>query len=217
MTIARLTQPPGASTACAALVEASRGAYYFRTRAAAVAALGRFGARAAAALATALRDTSAQVRRAAIAALGEVGGGARAAELARATWHGDSSYEVRAAALTALVRADTTARDSAVVWGLETPSYQDVIQEATYRIIAQTGDTAAIPRVEARIATDRLAAHVLAALAARGSARALDVLAAHLNDDRAAARRWVVEAFQFTLPRQLRSEEHTSELQSPMY
>ncbi len=201
--IERLAQRPGDSTAFAALVDAASGADYFRTRAAAVTALGRFGARAAAALATALRDTSAQVRRAAIAALGEVGGGARAAELARATWHGDSSYEVRAAALTALVRADTTARDSAVVWGLETPSYQDVIQEATYRIIAQTGDTAAIPRVEARIATDRLAAHVLAALAARGSARALDVLAAHLNDDRAAARRWVVEAFQFTLPRQL--------------
>jgi len=44
---------------------------------------------------------------------------------------------------------------------------------------------------------------VLAALAARGSAHALDVLAVHLNDDRRAVRRWVVEAFQFTLPRQL--------------
>jgi len=62
---------------------------------------------------------------------------------------------VRAAALTALVRADSTARDSAVAWGLATPSYQDVIQEAAYRIIAQTRDTAAIPRVEERLATDR--------------------------------------------------------------
>src|SRR5213596_3511637 len=201
--IDQLGQRPADVAAVAALAEAATGADYFRTRAGAVEALGAVpAANTAAPLAAALRDTSAQVRRAGVAALGQLGG-ARAAELARATFQTDPSYEVRAAALTALVRADSTARDSAVVWGLETPSYQDVIQEATYRIIAQTGDTAAIPRVEARIATDRLAAHVLAALAARGSARALDVLAAHLNDDRAAARRWVVEAFQFTLPRQL--------------
>src|SRR2546427_57715 len=54
-----------------------------------------------------------------------------------------------------------------------------------------------------RLAPARLAAHVLAALAARGTVHALDVLAAHLNDNRPVVRRWVVEAFQFTLPRQL--------------
>src|SRR3989454_5018600 len=124
-------------------------------------------------------------------------------ELASATFHNDASYEVRAAALTALVRADSTARDSAIAWGLATPSYQDVIQEAAYRIVAQTGDTAAIPRIETLLAADHFAAHVLAALAARGSVQALDLLVAHLNDDRRAVRRWVVEAFQFTLPRQL--------------
>src|SRR2546427_1059 len=64
-------------------------------------------------------------------------------------------------------------------------------------------NTAATPRVEERLATDRLAAHVLAALAARGSGHALDLLAAHLSDNRPVVRRWVVEAFQFTLPRQL--------------
>src|SRR5205814_886009 len=79
-----------------------------------------------------------------VAALGQLGG-ARAAELARATFLNDPSYAVRAAALTALVRADSTARDSAIAWGLATSSYQDVIQEAAYRIIAQTGDTGAIP------------------------------------------------------------------------
>src|SRR5213595_1055687 len=201
--IEQLAHRPADAAAVAALAEAATRADYFRTRAGAVEALaGLPAASAAAALEAALRDTAAQVRRAGMTALGQLGG-ARTAELARATFHTDPSYEVRAAALTALVRADSTARDSAIAWGLATPSYQDVIQEAAYRIIAQTGDTAAIPRVEARIATDRLAAHVLAALAARGSARALDVLAAHLNDDRAAARRWVVEAFQFTLPRQL--------------
>ena len=197
------SQRPADAAAVAALAEAATGADYFRTRAGAIEALGELPAASTAApLEAALRDTSAQVRRAAIAALGQRGG-ARPAELARATFQTDPSYEVRAAALTALVHADSTARDSAVAWGLATPSYQDVIQEAAYRIIAQTRDTAAIPRVEERLATDRLAAHVLAALAARGSGHALDLLAAHLNDNRPVVRRWVVEAFQFTLPRQV--------------
>src|SRR5437867_2885856 len=201
--IDQLGQRPADAAAVAALAEAATGADYFRTRAGAVEALGELPAGSTAApLAAALHDTSAQVRRAGVAALGQLGG-ARAAELARATFQTDPSYEVRAAALTALVRADSTARDSAVAWGLATPSYQDVIQEAAYRIVAQTRDTAAIPRVEERLATDRLAAHVLAALAARGSVHALEVLTAHLNDERRAVRRWVVEAFQFTLPRQL--------------
>ncbi len=201
--IEQLAHRPGDAAAVAALAEAATAADYFRTRAAAVEALGELPAASAAApLAAALRDTSAQVRRAAVAALGQLGG-ARAADLARTTFHDDPSYQVRAAALTALVRADSTASDSAIAWGLATPSYQDVVQEAAYRLIAQTGDTGAIPRVESLLATDHFAAHVLAALAARGSAHALDVLAVHLNDDRRAVRRWVVEAFQFTLPRQL--------------
>ena len=201
--IEQLAQRPTDAAAVAALAEAATGADYFRTRAGAVEALGGLPAASAAApLAASLRDTSAQVRRAGLAALGQLGG-ARAAELARATFHNDPSYGVRAAALTALVRADSTARDSAIAWGLATPSYQDVIQEAAYRIIAQTGDTGAIPRIETLLATDHFAAHVLAALAARGSAHALDLLAGHLNDDRRTVRRWVVEAFQFTLPRQL--------------
>jgi aminopeptidase N len=201
--IEQLAQRPADTAAVTALAAAATAADYFRTRAAAVEALaGLPPASAAAPLAAALRDSSAQVRRAAITALG-LHGGARAAELARATFRTDPSYEVRAAALTALVHADSTARDSAIAWGLATPSYQNVIQEAAYRIIAQTGDTGAIPRIEAQLGTDRLGAHVLAALASRGSTRALDVLAAHLNDDRSAVRHWVVEAFQFTLPRQL--------------
>jgi hypothetical protein len=101
------------------------------------------------------------------------------------------------------VHADSTARDSAVAWGLAMPSYQDVIREATYRIVAQTGDSSAIPQIEALLGTGRYPAHVLAVLAARGSAHAFDALTAHLDDERPAVRRWVVEAFQFTLPRQL--------------
>jgi len=200
--IEQLARRAADTAAVAALAWAATSADYFLTRAAAVEALAGAGTAAVAPLTAALHDTSAQVRRAAITALGRSGGPGVAA-LARAAFHDDSSYEVRAAALGALVRADSTARDSAVAWGLATPSYQDAIQEAAYRIVAQTGDTSAIPRVEAMLSTGRLPAHVLAALAARGSGRALDVLAAHLDDDRPAVRRWVVEAFRFTLPREL--------------
>jgi len=201
--IEELAKRPTDATALAALARAATSADYFLTRAQAAEALTRFPAAGAAApLATALRDSSAQVRRAAITALGGVGG-ARAAELARTTWRTDASYETRAAALTALVAADSSARDSAVAWGLAAPSYQNVIQQAAYRVIAQTGDTGAIPQLETLLGSDRFPAHVLAALAARGSAHALNVLAAHLDDERAQVRRWTVEAFQFTLPREL--------------
>ena len=201
--IAELAKRPTDATALAALARAATVADYFLTRAQAVEALARFPAAGAAApLAAALRDTAAQVRRMAITTLGRLGG-ARAAELARTTWRTDPSYEVRAAALTALVAADSSARDSVVAWGLPVASYQNVIQEAAYRVIAQTGDTGAIPQLETLLGSDRFPAHVLAALAARGSAHALDLLAAHLDDERPQVRRWTVEAFQFTLPRQL--------------
>ncbi len=203
--IEQLAQRTADTAAAAALAWAAGSADYFLTRAGAAEALGRFAERLAQPpLAAALRDTSARVRRAAITALGQLGG-ARAAELARATFRGDPSYEVRAAALSALVQADSTTRDSAVAWGLATPSYRDVIEEAAYRIVAQSGDTSAIPLLEARLGRGRFPAHVLAALASRGSGggRALDVLAAHLDDERAYVRRWAVEAFRFTLPRPL--------------
>ena len=201
--IAELAKRPADATALAALARAATVADYFLTRAQAVEALARFPAAGAAApVAAALRDTAAQVRRMAITTLGRLGG-ARAAELARTTWRTDPSYEVRAAALTALVAADSSARDSVVAWGLPVASYQNVIQEAAYRVIAQTGDTGAIPQLETLLGSDRFPAHVLAALAARGSAHALDLLAAHLDDERPQVRRWTVEAFQFTLPRQL--------------
>src|SRR5437660_351599 len=201
--IEELAKRPADAAALAALARAVTSADYVLTRAQAAEALSRFPAAGAAApLASALRDTAAAVRRAAVAALGAIGG-ARAAELARATWRSDPSYEVRAAALTALVAADSSARDSAVAWGLAAASYQDVIQQAAYRVHAQTGDTGAIPQLETLLGADRFAAHVLAALAARGNARALTLLGVHLDDDRPYVRRWVVEAFRYTLPRQL--------------
>jgi len=204
--IEELAKRPADAAALAALARTATSADYFLTRAQAAEALARFPAAGAATpLAAALGDTSAQVRRAAITALGRLAG-ARAAELARATWRTDPSYEVRAAALTALVAADSSTRDSVVAWGLATASYQNVIQQAAYRVIAQTGDSGAITRVETLLGSDRFPAHVLAALAARGNARALALLTSHLDDDRAYVRRWVLEAFRYTLPRQLAVE-----------
>jgi aminopeptidase N len=205
-TIDQLAQRTADTAAAAALADAATRSDYFLTRVAAAEGLGHFPASLAQApLVAALQDTSAQVRRAAITALGQVGG-ARAAELARATFRSDASYEVRAAALTALAQADSTARDSAVAWGLATPSYQDVIEGAAYRIIARTGDTTAIAQLESHLGAGRFPAHVLAALAGRGSGHALDVLAGHLDDPRGYVRRWVVEAFRFTLPPPLATE-----------
>jgi len=57
--------------------------------------------------------------------------------------------------------------------------------------------------VDARTGEHRFAAHVLAALASRGNARALDLLVKHLNDERAYVRRWTLEAFRFTLRRDI--------------
>jgi aminopeptidase N len=204
--IEELAKRPADAAALSALARAATAADYFLTRAQAAEALAGFPAAGAATpLAAALRDSSAQVRRAAITALGRLGG-PRTAELARATWRTDSSYEVRAAALTALVAADSSARDSVVAWGLAATSYQNVIQEAAYRVVAQTGDTGAIPQIETLLGADHFPAHVLAALAARGSARALAVLTAHLDDERPYVRRWAIEAFRFTLPRPLALE-----------
>jgi len=208
--IEQLAQRTADTAAAAALAWAATRSDYFLTRAAACEGLGHFPAAVAQEpLVAALQDTAAQVRRAAVTALGQLpGASARAAELARATFRSDPSYEVRAAALVALFHADSTqaTRDSAIAWGLASPSYRDVIEESAYRIIAQSGDTAAIPMVEARLGGGRFPAHVLAALASRGSAHALDVLAAHLDDARAYVRRWVVEAFRFTLAHPLATE-----------
>ena len=75
------------------------------------------------------------------------------------------------------------------------------VRDAALRAIVRTGDTTLIVEVEGLLDQEELPAHVLAWLGARGSARALDRLAAHLDDPRAAVRGWVVSAFRQTLAR----------------
>ena len=199
--IAQLAHRPADTAAAAAVVKAATSADYFLVRVAAVGALPTFpAAMALPALQTAMADTSAQVRAAAVEALGNLGG-AQVAALARQAWTHDSSDAVRAAAVLTMALTDTAGRRAIILQALGTPSYRDVIPGAAYRAIAQTGDTTLIDAVEAHAGEQRLALHLLAALAGRGSARALDLLVKHLDDERPYVRRWALEAFQFSLPR----------------
>ena len=201
--IAQLGLRPADTAAAAALAKAATGADYFLTRARAAQALAAFPASAALpALQTALKDTSAHVRAAAVEALGNVGG-AQAADLARQAWTADSSDAVRAAAVVALAQTDSVGRRAVILQALRTPSYRDAIQNSAYRAIARAGDTTMVDSVEAHAGDQRFAPHVLAALASKGSTRALGLLAKHLSDERAYVRRWTVESFAFTLRRDL--------------
>lgn len=197
--IRELRKRPSDAAAGAALANAALHADYFLTRVQATEALDTFPASVAGpALQGALKDTSAAVRAAALGALAGMGGDQLAA-LARPALTADPSYEVRAAALRALVKADPANAHAVIVQGLKTPSYQDAIQGAALRAIYQTGDTSFIPQVDSLVASQQLPLHLLAALGAKGSAHALDLLAGHLNDPRPTIRRWTLQAFQFTL------------------
>ena len=199
--IAQLAHRPADTAAAAAVVKAATNADYFLVRVAAVGALPAFPAATAfPALQTAMADTSAQVRAAAVEALGNLGS-AQVTALARQVWTHDSSDAVRAAAVLTMALRDTAGRRATILQALGTPSYRDAIPNAAYRAIAQTGDTTLIDAVEAHAGEQRLAPHVLAALAGRGSARALDLLVKHLDDERQYVRRWALEAFRFSLPR----------------
>ena len=201
--IAQLGLRPGDAAAAAAVAQAATGADYFLTRVQAAQALAAFPADAALpALRTAMKDTSAQVRAAAVEALGNLGGDGAAA-LARQAWTSDPSDAVRAAAVVALARSDSAGRRAVILQALRTPSYRDAVQNSAYRVIARTGDTTMVDSVDARAGDQRFAAHVLAALASRGNTRALDLLVKHLDDERPYVRRWALEAFRFSLRRDI--------------
>ncbi len=187
------------SAAGRALAAAATGAEDFATRAQAAEALAAFPqSTAVPALTTALRDTSAAVRQSALGALAELGASTVVA-LARTALDSDPSYAVRAAAVGALARADSAHRRAVIAAALATPSYQESIRTAALRAIAQANDTSFIERVEGMLADFRVPAQVLAALANRGSTRALDVLSRHLDDERPYVRRVTLQAFQFAL------------------
>ena len=122
-------------------------------------------------------------------------GGDRAIALIDGALQHASSYGVRAEAGGALASAHAPNLREAIVTGLETPSYRDGIQQGALGAIAQSGDTTFLGTVDSLVPTARLAPYVLAALANKGSDHALDLLARHLNDDRAFVRRRVAGVF----------------------
>ena len=190
------------SAAAAALTRATRSADYYRVRAEAALALGGFSeALALPALEAAMRDTSAAVRQAAVQALGSVGGD-RAKELARARWKADSSYEVRARALTVLARLDSLGSRDVVLAGLATASYRDVIQTAAITASAQVSDSAIVNGLEKILGEQELVAITLATLARRGDTGALSALVRHRDDKRLWVRRWVLEAIEGELEKE---------------
>jgi len=190
------------SAAAAALARATRSADYYRVRAEAALALGGFSeALALPALEAAMRDTSAAVRQAAVQALGSVGGD-RAKELARARWKADSSYEVRARALTVLARLDSLGSRDVVLAGLATASYRDVIQTAAITASAQVSDSAIVNGLEKILGEQELVAITLATLARRGDTGALSALVRHRDDKRLWVRRWVLEAIEGELEKE---------------
>ena len=182
------------SVAAAALARATRSADYYRVRAEAAAALGQFEPKAAVpALEAAARDTSAAVREAALRALGSVGG-EKARDLALAAWQKDSSYQVRAQALAVLARLDSAGAKPAVLAGLTTPSYRDVIQTAAIAASVQVADSAIVDGLEKVLGQQELAAITLATRARDGDSQALSILVRHRDDKRAWVRRWVLDA-----------------------
>ena len=188
--IAQLGRRTTDPTAAAALALTVLHTDHPLTRAQAVAAIGRFAeAVARPPVEAALRDSSARVRRAAVTALGAAGGPG-AAELAGRVWREDPSYEVRAAALAALVRLDPTGSRDAVARGIETPSYRDVIQNAAIVAAMQRPDSGLVAALERVAGAQDLPSVALAVLAARGDARASAALGRLLEDPRAWVREW---------------------------
>lgn len=199
--IEQLGRHPTDAAAAAALANAAVGADYFLTRAQSIEALADFPAALAMhAVVAATTDTSAAVRTAAVTALDKFGGDSVAA-LARRAFRTDPSYGVRAAALLTAAHADPAHASDIIGDGLATTSYRDAILSAALQAVVQLNDTGHVAAVDAAIAQLEDPAHVLAVLAARGDTRARDLLMGHLNDKRAAVRRWSLNAISNTMVR----------------
>jgi len=208
--IDRLAERMSDTAAVAALARAATSADYFLTRRAATLALATAPAGLALpALEHALADTSAQVRAVAATALAGTAD-PRAAPLVRRAWEHDPSYEVRARALVALARLDSASRRQVIAAGLVTPSYQDAIVSGAYEAIIQANDTSFIAQIDSAVSGTVNPSFVLAVLGTRGSSRALDLLTAHLDDNRSSVRRWALIAMENALPDTLAMSRLTS-------
>jgi aminopeptidase N len=192
--IGQLASRKGDTLAGAALAHAAASADYDLTRAEAAAALARFPAdQALPALETATADTSARVRKAAVETLGRLGD-SRGANAVQRAWADDASDQVRAAALTAVVRLVPEASREAIATGLRTKSYREAIQNAAIAAALQRPDSGLVAALESVAGEQPLPAIALAALAARGHESARAALDRLLQDSRGWVRQWAAEA-----------------------
>jgi aminopeptidase N len=192
--IQQLGQRTADTLAAAALSRAAVGADYDLTRASAAGWLRGFPATIALpALRAAVRDSSSRVREATVAALGAIGG-RQAWELAQRAWKDDPSYEVRAAALSALVHLSAGGARETVVVGLRTPSYRDAIQNAAIIAVLQHPDSGLISELDRIAGEQPLPTIVLAVLGARGDKQASEAIVKRLDDERSWVRTWALDA-----------------------
>jgi HEAT repeat protein len=192
--IGQLASRRGDTLAGAALAHAVASADYDLTRAEAAAALGHFPAdRAVAALEGAMADTSARVRVAAVEALGQIGD-RRGADAVRRAWAEDASDQVRASALTALVRLVPEASREVIAAGLRTRSYREVIQNAAIAAALERPDSGLVATLESVAGEQPLPSVALVALATRGDGAARAALGRLLRDSRGWVREWAAEA-----------------------
>jgi hypothetical protein len=133
------------------------------------------------------------VRKAAVESLGQVGGDG-VVELVRRAWTQDQSDQVRAAALTALVRIAPESSREAVAAGLRTRSYREAIQNAAIAAAVQRPDSGLVAELEAIAGEQPLPAVALGALAARGDAAAQAAIGRLLVDQRGWVREWARKA-----------------------
>ena len=184
--LVQLAERPADSLVGAALAAAAKGADHPRTRAQAAVALRKFPvAVAGPALEAASRDTSARVRAAAASVAPY--------ERAAAAWEQDSSYEVRAAALAAMARLDPALARPAILAGLGTPSYRDVIQNVAIAAGIQRPDSELVAGLERIAGEQELPTVALGVIAARGNAQAQAALERLLEDRRPWVREWAKE------------------------
>ena len=198
--IAQLSELRRDTTALRALAQAAIDGNYPLIRAQALTALMGFPADSLlrSTARWALADTSALVRASGLDLLGEAGGDAAPA---RAAWENDTSYEVKTAALVALVEMDSANARATLTQGLHTRSYRNMVENTALGLISRAGDSSFVPVLDSLLPWLPQGATTLARLANRGSGSALDVLANRLEAPQPAVRRQVLKAFETTLKR----------------
>ena len=129
-------------------------------------------------------------------------GGERALAVARDAWRADSSDQVRATALLALVRLGGAGAREAVLQGLETPSYREAIQNVAVTAVVQHPDSGLVLALSRQLGAQPFPAIGLAVLTSRGDTTARGAVRRALDDERPWVREWMLAALEDQLERE---------------